>query len=275
VGRLILSLTILIAGAVLAAVISVAVRQIGRWNTVLRAVCERYSGFVNPGGALRNPSLQFSYNGSLCRLKYHRRKWGHRFRLTELTLTCHGLPLKLSLRSKQYPAARLSRRGIRELSIGDQAFDANYLVLASDVQRARLLLTDGVRWQINQLARHCGDHSLDLTVASGKLTIRKPGYIRNQVYLDDFIRYGLELLDQMRLAQSSGIEFEEESQAKLIDSVVCPVCSEEIREQLVVCIRCKTPHCRDCWEYNGQCAMFACGEERFISGNSQSRSAVD
>ena len=44
----------------------------------------------------------------------------------------------------------------------------------------------------------------------------------------------------------------------------CPICSNEVMQDMVVCKRCKTPHCAECWEYNGKCATFACMEERCI-----------
>jgi hypothetical protein len=38
--------------------------------------------------------------------------------------------------------------------------------------------------------------------------------------------------------------------------------AEDVR---VNCRRCGTPHHKDCWEFNGQCSTYACGEKRFSS----------
>ena len=38
----------------------------------------------------------------------------------------------------------------------------------------------------------------------------------------------------------------------------CPVCSTQINEEPKVCQRCFTPHHQDCWDYCGECAVFAC-----------------
>ena len=37
----------------------------------------------------------------------------------------------------------------------------------------------------------------------------------------------------------------------------CPVCREEPKNPLQ-CKHCQTPHCTDCWDYNGGCGIFAC-----------------
>ncbi len=44
---------------------------------------------------------------------------------------------------------------------------------------------------------------------------------------------------------------------------VCQVCGEELREEslIVKCGQCQTPHHRDCWDYNGKCAVFGCGND--------------
>jgi hypothetical protein len=39
----------------------------------------------------------------------------------------------------------------------------------------------------------------------------------------------------------------------------CPVCREKIEDAPVVCFRCKTLHCLDCWQYNKRCAIYGCG----------------
>ena len=66
------------------------------------------------------------------------------------------------------------------------------------------------------------------------------------------------------LGKVSGIEFVREDEAAVVNDVKCPICSEEITHDMVVCTRCKTPHCHDCWQYNGQCATFACSETRYV-----------
>lgn len=48
-------------------------------------------------------------------------------------------------------------------------------------------------------------------------------------------------------------------------AATCPVCCESIRQTAVQCARCRTPHHRECWDYAGTCAMYACqGTEEWV-----------
>jgi len=43
----------------------------------------------------------------------------------------------------------------------------------------------------------------------------------------------------------------------------CPVCATSLaKEETVACPRCETLHHKDCWEFNGACAVFGCGIEK-------------
>jgi hypothetical protein len=64
--------------------------------------------------------------------------------------------------------------------------------------------------------------------------------------------------------RESGIEILDEAGASApAEEPVCQVCGSRIpAEGRVFCRRCRTPHHKDCWEYNGKCSTFGCGEER-------------
>ena len=48
----------------------------------------------------------------------------------------------------------------------------------------------------------------------------------------------------------------------------CLICVSALESEVVLCIRCRTPHHQSCWEYAGECATFACGGRRWIpAGN--------
>ena len=117
---------------------------------------------------------------------------------------------------------------------------------------------------MEQLRRLTGWEQVSVAIKRGNLVVSKPGFIADFQMLDDLVRFTLELHDQLLLASAQGIDFVNDNSAAIFDQVKCPICSEEIVHDLVVCTRCKTPHCRDCWQYNGQCATFACSETRFL-----------
>lgn len=39
----------------------------------------------------------------------------------------------------------------------------------------------------------------------------------------------------------------------------CRVCGDPLQNRVVYCGTCSTPHHPDCWEYTGQCSVYACG----------------
>lgn len=150
------------------------------------------------------------------------------------------------------------------MEVDDPTFQSQYYVSSNSPSVAKRLLNPSVRWQIEQLRRHANDNELSISVFRGSLMVSKPGYIRQYQPLEDFVRFSLELFDLLMLVDAKGIEFLNVDQAAVVADVKCPICSEQIMLDMVVCARCKTPHCQDCWEYNGQCATFACSETRCI-----------
>ncbi|MEM7782618.1 MAG: RING finger protein [Planctomycetota bacterium] len=161
-------------------------------------------------------------------------------------------------------------RSVKKMETADSEFDSAFRTATNQSETVQRLLSRGVRWQIEKLRRLAKDDQLIVTIYRGNLTISTPGFIKDYVKLDDFLRLSLELFDQMMLVDAEGIEFVNDDMATVVDDVKCPICSGEITFDLVICTRCKTPHCKDCWEYNGQCATFACGETRYVSIGSAS-----
>jgi hypothetical protein len=149
--------------------------------------------------------------------------------------------------------------------VGDHKFDARFVVRTPDEQRAQRLLSDGVRWQIDRLAHFADGVELFIAFKHGHIIIEKKVALSRDDDLDEFTRLCLELFDQAMLTRSVGIEFLHQSEAKVLDDPVCPVCGEEIVTDMVFCRRCLTPHHAECWRYIGSCSTFACQETRFIA----------
>ena len=42
-------------------------------------------------------------------------------------------------------------------------------------------------------------------------------------------------------------------------SAHCLICKENLTGSITVCPTCRTPHHSDCWQYNGGCAIYGCG----------------
>ncbi len=243
-------------------------RSLGKWNRTYQKLGKRYAGKQAKGGVfygylLTNPGLAFNYGRTFCHVKNRKTLKFKERRQTELIMTWPDRRLKLEISTSSARSRNWGTGGWKSVELNDPKFQSNFFVSTNQPRVAKKLLSSGVLWQLEQLRRHTGNLQLVVTINRGKLTICKPGYLKDFQLLDDYIRHSLELFDQMMLGSVEGIEFVRENEAAVVTDVKCPICSEEIIHDMVVCTRCKTPHCLDCWQYNGQCATFACGETRF------------
>lgn len=256
-----------------------AVRTMGKqqsWNRAYKQVSLRYNG-KNPDGKVgvksgflfSGPSLIFKYRGRLCAVQSRRSRVLDGRLVTRLRITrVDDLP-SFECSTSQLRSRRNQSEPERRITFSNPDFQARYNAASRKRDEAQTLLNqDAVTWQLEQLNRLGEQQGIYIRCRRGVLEIIKPGEIWKQVILDDFVRLGLQFFDQLLLGKAAGISFTDIGLATIVDDVKCPICSEEITQDMVVCIRCKTPHCRDCWQYNGQCATFACSETRFLEVSS-------
>lgn len=151
----------------------------------------------------------------------------------------------------------------------DDEFHSKFIVNSDSPQKASKLLSPAVRWKLIELERITGDGKLSLELQQDMLRITFNGWFNAGRPLLDFVQGSLEVFDQLMLHEAEGLEFLKQDQASIIGEVRCPICSDEVMVDMVVCRRCKTPHCAECWEYNGKCATFACMEDRCIHISSE------
>ena len=115
--------------------------------------------------------------------------------------------------------------------------------------------------QLHQAVRSC---HLQLNCSPGLLLIDVDRPLWSYDALHQLIRCGLSIYDQFRLSSVDGISFVETEELQPLEAVRCRVCGEHIEQELVSCRACKTPHHLECWEYNGQCSTYACGETMYV-----------
>jgi hypothetical protein len=251
------------------------VRGLSAWNRNYQRLGTRYGGKRTTGGVfygygLTNPSLMFDYGRTFCVLKNRKSFRFDQRRQTELNLNWPDKKIRLEISNAPFSSHGWGSRGMKQVEIDNPQFQANFFVASNQPLMAKKLLTGSVQWQLEQLRNLAGNSQVHVSMQRGGLQISKPGYIKNYQMLDDFVRHGLDLFDQFMLTHAVGIEFLHEDEASIVTDVKCPICSEEIKQDLVVCQRCKTPHCLDCWQYNGQCATYACSETRYVRAGSKS-----
>ncbi|MFN9341623.1 MAG: RING finger protein [Planctomycetota bacterium] len=267
--RLILvTIPVLLTGGIVA-----LIGWIFRLNTqgrAMEALARKYHGIALSRGF--HPQVQFPYFGNTCTLGT-RSGWTDPVRRqTFLKFPWPSGKLALELAAPAL-AGRLNRTGLIPAPTGDHEFDREFALRSTDSLQTKQWLDENFRWRFRELSRSAGGAPIALRIDRGLLTIVRGSWIDNLAELDDFLRLGLQLVDQLKVAEVRGIEFVQTEQATVLDDVICPVCSERIGAEMVVCQRCRTPHCRECWEYNTHCATFACGEKRFFTTVNQKSSA--
>lgn len=255
-------------------IVSSIVHRLGSWNRIYEKTAKRYAGKVFPGYFLSRPSMSFDYGQSHCRVSNRKTLQFGEGRQTELTLQWPNRhwpdrKFKLDVTSNLGPEIKrrwqIKRAANSPVTLDDPPFDSKLKITSNNVETAERILTPAVQWQIELLRKHLGNQQLNININRGKLCIAKPTFIKDENMFDDFVRFSLSVYDQMMLTECEGIAFVAESSMQVIEDATCPICSESIEHQIVMCVRCKTPHCLDCWEYNGQCATFACNEVRCVT----------
>lgn len=106
--------------------------------------------------------------------------------------------------------------------------------------------------------------SFEWIVRPGEFTLRLRSQPRSEEELWHWLKGAYALLqalpgvgieDPVQLARPTPIALAESS---------CQVCGTSMGQPPVVyCVRCRTPHHEECWEYAGRCSTFACQERRY------------
>jgi|GEM_PF-1318502 len=164
---------------------------------------------------------------------------------------------------------------------GATAFHRHFSVYGHDECDLAKIITPPVQHALLQLLQGdwLGENSteavsLNLSSSRGRLRFRKTSDRSAPGDVEKFVRCCLHIYDQMVLSIVEGVDYLD-NDLTIIESVVCPVCSGAIEDDLVLCRSCQSPHCRDCWQYNGRCATFACLETDFVIGGSPLAQLVD
>jgi hypothetical protein len=224
-----------------------------------------YRGTCRRSGWFTYPNTHFFYRSA--HVSVRASNYGsHRVRQGPMTLVVIQWPdfaFRCEVVYPRLPPGISLQHGLRDCTVASPEFEHRYTIRATDAVLAASLLNETVRRQIEGLRGIPVDGPLRIEFGNGNLQISKGRVIRQFADLLDFVQRSLDLYDQLLLAGSRGIEFLEEQSFRPLGEVRCQVCGEEIRDDLVFCRRCKTPHHRECWQYNGMCSVFACGETRF------------
>jgi hypothetical protein len=259
-----LSVFLLMLFAMAAAIAALANRLAvsRRRRRLFAQLAQRFGGMYDSGGLFSGPRAQLRYGNTAAVVRYAsafgpmpgpalqvRVAWPHTAVRCELVAGGGNYPLRLA-----WP-----RIPVETAILGDP-----FVIAGLDEREVLQLLTAGVKWQLERLQVLGGDPRLYVWIRDGQIVVQKYWPRPRLEPAVQFVQGVLDLYDQCMLAKASGIEFLHPDEAQLLDEVMCNVCGEPIRDDLVYCQRCKTPHHQECWTYAGNCSVFGCRESVYL-----------
>ena len=152
--------------------------------------------------------------------------------------------------------------GHPDYRVGEPGFDAAFEIVTSERGFAARILTPEARKILGSIALY-GRILWRLSRAGFLLRVHAaPAGARE---LDAWLVGAFQLLDAVPGALEAGRVRLEEVRVRVDEASECQICGASLARGAVVrCAKCATPHHRDCWEFNGRCSTFACGESRAV-----------
>jgi hypothetical protein len=249
-------LGILVAVGVVVGVIAWGIFRNAGFEEAAKEAARKLGGSFVPGGWLDYDRIQLTGT----QVEFHAGSKNNPA-FSRVTIDARGRsPGVLKIFPEGFGYGILKMFGAQDLRIGDAGFDDRYVVKANPEQVAQRAFAPesraGVIALLERLSR-LGAHRVDLSPESLIVTV--------QVRLSDaasivaLAECAQEFRDRL-LEDRGGVTIVATGSE---GRAACQVCGSELKEDVVRCLRCQTPHHRECWEYSGACSTFACGEIGF------------
>ena len=160
--------------------------------------------------------------------------------------------------------------GMEDVEIGSPRFDRDYIITTNEYSLLKETLTPEVQSTIEALRAMEGNRQVYVTIRNYELLIKKLGLLDNVASLQRLTDLSLQIYDAALVGQEKGIQILDVKShtpsltvGEAEEDVVCQVCGDSIKTDVVFCRSCKTPHHQDCWQYYGKCSTFGCGERSY------------
>jgi hypothetical protein len=158
-------------------------------------------------------------------------------------------PLRLRVASGHWRGRLRRDPATVDIDVGSWA----YLVSTNDVEAAASFLDADARARIERLdGVHSGSFLLE--ARPGTMIVRAAHRFGEDQRLRDFANGAVRIAQHLR-ARLEGVHVV----ATASREGSCRVCGCPLDGPIVGCVKCRTPHHADCWEYSGVCSVYACG----------------
>jgi Prokaryotic RING finger family 1 len=258
----------LIFAGVIAFLVIMAARaqsRADRWNQAFTGAARRFGGDLKFGGWFSYPQLRINYGSTFARLTTYTIDGSRGPRCLELVIQFPDARFRCEVLPKPPSWQLISETpGLFSVDFRWDDLRHRWQMLTDDGDEARTLLSAGVRWQLEQLWEGPEHSEVALSIRPGWMLLRKKWTSTRPLDIEQFVELGLTLFDQAALTRTAGIEFIDEGAVQVLDQAQCRVCGDGMDNDIVYCRRCKTPHHRECWEYNGVCSTYGCREVQYL-----------
>lgn len=232
-----------------------------------RKFANLYSGSTVNSALFEAPRVAFVHKGASVTLGVFQGGSSPDECYTQLIFTMKsGWPHRLEISPQRYKDEENIRYlRIDDIQIGDPTFDPRYVIKSSKPEFAKEFLDTETKKAIEDLRSLLSNDAIRVSLNTDRMLIRKLGVIDDIQTLIAFGELAIILYDRTDICyeKAIGVEIVSSEIGKGADAPVCQVCGVPIADKMIFCKKCKTPHHRDCWDYNGRCSTYACGEKTF------------
>lgn len=153
--------------------------------------------------------------------------------------------------------------GGRTRPLGHEEFDRNFIARSEPDTLIGELFSGTRRDRIaGEILGVPGGSRVRVILTLSDLRIRIPRVLRRAPELHAVLRAAHVLVDALlETAKAAGYAV---VTVGVGSGARCPICISPLEAEVVLCLKCRTPHHEGCWQYTGECATFACGGRRWI-----------
>lgn len=136
----------------------------------------------------------------------------------------------------------------------------------ADVPREEIL-DDLLRKNLERMSRLTPPAGGVIEVRAREVVVRRSAGLPDDLQMPVFANLATGVaLRLLRIRRLRGVEILETAET---GAGSCPVCGDGLHTESVRCAKCQAPHHRECWDYVGICATFACGGIEFIGSSAR------